>query len=556
MKKLIRYKVGELPLIYEIVQRMKLKDILYEFIPVQMNEEIPTVETLMLLIYNLTIGKCPLYELDSWVREINLGVIGLEGYKKMECFTDDRFGRALDKLFEVDRASLMTRIVLAVIKTFNIELEQIHNDSTTIKAFGEYPRKSSTGLEFKKGMSKDHRPDLKQLVYSLTISNDGAVPIHYKVYSGNRNDDSTHIETWTTLCKICQRMDFLYVGDCKLCTDKQLSHIAGLGGRVITTVPENWKEVGSFKDSLRKAKKEKTEIWRRQDDDDETINYYYAFDEKCYTRHRGYRIHWITSTSRREEDQEKRERLLAKAENELRKLLLQLNKRNLKTKEAIQKKCETILKKRQTARFLNLDINEATVEYSKKRKRKDKIIETKATKTEYVLSWSRNDKALKAEKNVDGVFPILVTDDNISAKDALIAFKYQPKLEKRFSQFKSIHNAAPIFLKKIERVEANMFLFFIGLMLQSLLEREVRGKMAEYELEYLNVYPESREAIHPTTCKVFDRFSQISTYEIVEESGVVLERYQDELSELHLSILEMLGIKKTKYWQGVESASK
>ncbi len=546
-----RYRVGELPLIYQIAERMNLKDILREFFPEHINEEIPTVETLLLLICNLTIGKFPLYELDAWIKEINLGALGLGNYKTVAKFTDDRFGRALDKLFDVDRASLMTRVVVEVIKTFNIKLEQIHNDSTTVKAFGAYLRKSSSGLEFKKGQSKDHRPDLKQLVYSLTVSHDGAVPIHHKVYSGNRNDDSTHIETWDMLCKICQRTDFLYVGDCKLCTDRQLSHIVDHGGKAITVVPENWKEVSDFKDRLRKEKKKKTEIMRRQDEHENTV-YYYAFDEKCYSRHRGYRIHWIMSTDNREEDQEKRERLLTKAENELRKLLPQLNKRNLKTEEAIRRKCEAILTKRLASRFLKIEINEISREYTKTRRRKDKTIEKKIKKVEYTLSWNRDDDALKKEENVDGVFPLLTTDDRITAREALLAYKYQPRLEKRFSQFKSVHNAAPIFFKKIERVEANMFLFFISLMIQALIEREVRGKMIDYNLECLSIYPESREAVHPTTSKIFDRFSQISTYEIAEEGNVVVERYQDELSDVHLSVLKMLGIDESKYWQGVE----
>lgn len=551
MKKLKRYRVGELPLIYEIARRMDLKNILYKFIPPQTNEGIPAVETLMLLIYNLTVGKFPLYELDAWVKEMNLDAVGLSAYKGKLNFTDDRFGRALDKLYEVDRASLMTEIVLSTLKAFNIKIEQMHNDSTTIKAFGEYLDASRTGLEFKKGLSKDHRPDLKQLVYSLTISHDGAVPIHHKVYSGNRNDDSTHIETWTTLSQICQKTDFLYVGDCKLCTDRQLNHIVGQGGRIITVIPENWKEVGTFKESLRKDKKNKTEIWR-QEEEEKTI-YYYAFEGEFYTELRGYRIHWIISTRHREEDFAKRERLLKKADDDLKKLLSQINKRNLKTEEAIYKKCEAILKKRQAGRFLNLEIGKISVEYVKAKKRKDKIIEVKTIKTEYTLSWSRNEKALKEERNVDGVYPILATDPSMTAKEALLAYKYQPKLEKRFSQFKSIHNAAPIFLKKIERVEANMFLFFLSLMLQSLIEREVRSKMTEYEMEFLNVYPESREATHPTTCKICDRFSHISTYEIVEGNNV-LEQYQDELSPLHLKILEMLSVTSTQYWQGIKMA--
>ena len=75
MKKLHRYVVGEFPLLFEIAERMNLRSILYEYIPKQANEDIPVVEVLILLIYNLTIGKAPLYELDEWVKKINLGAM-------------------------------------------------------------------------------------------------------------------------------------------------------------------------------------------------------------------------------------------------------------------------------------------------------------------------------------------------------------------------------------------------------------------------------------------------------------------------------------------------
>lgn len=95
----------------------------------------------------------------------------------------------------------------------------------------------------------------------------------------------------------------------------------------------------------------------------------------------------------------------------------------------------------------------------------------------YTLTWTRNRKALKREARVDGLFPVLCTDVNLSAKDVLKAYKYQPWPEKRFSQFKSIHNAAPLLFKSVTRVEANLFVFFIALMIQALIEREVRAKM-------------------------------------------------------------------------------
>jgi hypothetical protein len=63
-----------------------------------------------------------------------------------------------------------------------------------VKAYGKIPGRTKTGLKLAHGKSKDHRPDLMQTVFSLSVSSDGAVPVHYKTYSGNRTDDTTHIE--------------------------------------------------------------------------------------------------------------------------------------------------------------------------------------------------------------------------------------------------------------------------------------------------------------------------------------------------------------------------
>ena len=234
-----RLQVGGLPLIHAIVKRMRLKEILYKYIPAHGNEDIAAVETLMLLVYNLILGKYPLYELQEWVESIDLRCINNEAYENVK-FTDDRFGRVLNKLYLVDRASLMTELVVSFVNEFNIGLERVSNDSTSIKAFGRYPGRTNSGLELKKGNSKDHRPDLKQLVFSLSIAGDGAVPIHYKCYPGNVTDDKTHIETWNSLLKITGCPDFLYVADSKLCTDEQLSYIVDKTATTRKSVGSTW----------------------------------------------------------------------------------------------------------------------------------------------------------------------------------------------------------------------------------------------------------------------------------------------------------------------------
>ncbi len=260
-RKLTRLQVGALPLIRSTIERLHLREILLEQLPASAHQSFPQADILVLLVVNLTLAKDPLYELPEWVASLDLRALG---YRSQPAFlSDDRFARALDKLYETDRASLLTRLAVSAIQEFGIRSERIHNDSTSVKACGRIPGMTRTGLELRRGHSKDYRPDLKQLVYSLSVSDDGAVPIHHHVYPGNRNDDTTHIETWDALCHIHGNPDFIYVADCKLCTQKQLGHIVEHGGKAITILPRNLVEVRQFMDQLRTAPPSRKLVWRR-----------------------------------------------------------------------------------------------------------------------------------------------------------------------------------------------------------------------------------------------------------------------------------------------------
>ena len=547
---LTRFTVAGIPLITSVSRRMRLKAILSAHLPPTYgNETIPVVDTLMLLLCNITLGRQPLYELGQWVGSIDPNCFELQ-VEDLKAFNDDRFARALDKLYLSDRASLMTEIVVNMIKEVDLALTRIHNDSTTVKAYGKIPGKTNTGLKLSRGTSKDHRPDLKQLVFSLSISSDGAVPVHYKTYSGNRTDDTTHIETWTTVSKIAQKSDFIYVADCKVCTANQLGYIVGKGGRVITTVPNTWKETKTFKDELRLKKKEKKRIWRRKIPGGwGEVGYYSLFYGDYFTKKAGYRMYWYHSSEKRKNDALSREQKLRKAENELFNLAPKLNKRKLKTREEIEKRIEQILKHYKVKEFVTISLTEVKQSFRVQIGRGRPGPNTKYTKcveTIYSLVWERDKEALKREKNVDGIFPLLTTDESSSAKEVLRAYKYQPRLEKRFTQFKSVHEAAPLLFKKIERVEGIMFLFFLSLMIQAIIEREVRRKMKEWGIENLPIYPEFRDAFHPTTSKILSVFEGISAYQV--RMGQLIKEFRDSLTQTQEQILNMLGISLDYYW--------
>ncbi len=549
-KKIIRQYVGEIPILQNIAHRLGIKEILSRDIPLHGNEKVSVADSLMLLIYNITGGRQPLYELEEWVAKMQPDMFGYTSFEQ-GVFNDDRFGRALDKLYQADRASLMTEIVVNTIKTINLKLDQLHNDSTTVKAFGKIPGKTNSGLELKRGNSKDHRPDLKQLVYCLTVSADGFVPIHYKTYPGNITDDTTHIETWNTLTNIIGKKDFLYVADCKVCTDKQLSYIVSHHGKALTVIPETWSEVQQFKDELRKqAKKKKIIMRRRLTAHGQKYDTFSCLEGTYKTQKRSYAIFWIHSSQKKAQDFYRRQTFLQRAEKALEELSFKLNKRNLKSKEAIAQKVDKILDKNKLTPFYDIIIQQQQIKYKVQSGKGRPGPNTKyktVIEQHFSLCWHQNKRALSQEKNVDGIFPLLCTDKKIDAKSALAAYKYQPRLEKRFTQFKSIHNAAPLLFKNIERVEAMMFLFFIALMIQAVIEREVRMNMKKNEIDKLALYPEHRLSYHPTTAKIFDRFCDVSTYLLYDDKKLI-QKFADSLNQIQLTILKLLNISENQYW--------
>jgi len=546
-----RFTIGEMPLIQSTIKRLGFDRILSQKLNTHGNQKVDTTSLILILVHNIACGRTPFYELKQWIEKIDNRIFGLEKPYEISLLNDDIFGRALDKLFKIDRASLMTEIALSTVRTVNLDLSRIHNDSTTVKAFGKYPGKTSSGLQLAQGVSKDHRPDLKQLLFTLTVSSDGAVPVHYKTYPGNRTDDTTHIDTWNSLCTIAGKTNFLYVADSKVCTDKQLSYIVKRGGRVVTIMPETWKECNHFKSELKEHVKHKKRIWRREipgrDDEYETFS---TFAGETYTEKRGYRIHWIYSSEKKKRDRRSREEKMKKVENELGELSSKINRRKLKTFDAIQDAVNTILEKYNMQSFYHTKLIQRK-EFSRKQDNRGRPgVSTKyitIEKTVYAIGWARNETSLKQEKRVDGIFPILSTDNQLSSLEALKAYKYQPRLEKRFTQFKDIHNAAPLLFKKLERIEAVMFVFFLALIVQSVIEREIRKEMEKENIDWLPIYPEGRISYHPTTAKIFDRFEGVSEY-YRSEKGNIVAKYRDDLTELQKLILKMLKIRECEYW--------
>jgi transposase len=552
--KISRYKIGCLPIINSIIERLDLRNILGRYIDFHGNEKIDCVDSLVMLILNIVVERKPLYKTPAWIKKHHCSLFNVSE-EDFEFINDDRFSRAIKKIYHSDRSTIMTELILKTKEEFDIKIDQFNNDSTSLKSYGKMPGKTDSNLEFKRGKSKDHRPDLKQILFTLTISSDGAIPVHFKTYPGNRTDDTTHIETWDSLRKIFNKNDFLYVADCKVCTKKQLDYIFNNGGRVVTVMPETWGEVKEFKDKVRARNRSKKEIHRVQTKeescfDDAEYCYYYEVKAQEKTYEKNYNIHWIHSSEKKKSDLKKREKALKRAVSELQSLSLKLNKRNLKNKEKIIEKYSEILKKRKVSKFFTISLIEKEIRYNVKvgAGRPGKLSQSKIEiVNEFELSWNLDKELLSQEKRADGLFPLLSTDNSLAAKEVLKAYKYQPQIEKRFSHLKSVLLNSSLFSKNVKNVEGLMFLLFIALLILSLTEREMRKKMKTLGLEYLEIYPEDRRSIAPTAATLIDRFDDL--YLSSFQSGKVKPKiYKDDMTDTQKKIINLFDIIEEKFW--------
>jgi len=68
---------------------------------------------------------------------------------------------------------------------------------------------------------------------------------------------------------------------------------------------------------------------------------------------------------------------------------------------------------------------------------------------------------------------------------------------------------APIYLKETSRIQALLYLYFFVLLVEALLERELRQAMARANVDRLRIYPEGRGCRNPTTRRLIDIFEDI-----------------------------------------------
>ena len=565
-KSLRSYLVGAVPILNHFLKRLDLEVLLERHLPAEdARTTVPTATGLLLLVRNVLVSREPIYGVAEWAYGYAPDLLDLSE-TRLSALNDDRLGRCLNRLFRATGPELILDVVRQAIREFGLRLDELHNDSTSISFYGQYPDAAQEKtLQGRKthaitwGHSKDHRPDLKQLLYILTITDDGGVPVYFTSASGNVSDDPTHIGTWDLLCQLVGSPDFLYVADCKLASTANLDHITRCGGRFVTVLPGSRREDAEFRGRLSKSG---PTDWQhvydvtRTKTDERGKKITVVTDQlrvwaEEQTSSEGYRLLWYHSSRKAELDRMARAARTERALLDLVALRERLEgpKTRFRERGKVEQAVAEILRQRDVERWVRVQVEVEETKHYHPTARGRPGPSTRYlcdVQTRFTLSAQVDQEQLERETLGDGVFPLITNQRQMSPEELLRAYKRQPLIEKRFSQFKSDFSVAPVYLKEVSRIQGLLCVYFLALLVQTLLERELRQAMEREGVEHLPLYGEERDCRRPTTRKVIDAFEPVQRHVLSLPDGQQ-EVLGTQLTPRQRQILKLLGISADTY---------
>lgn len=455
--RLVTQRLDGLPIVRHFCDRLGLAKLADKHLPHHDRRvRLAPAAVIGVVVSNLVLGHRPVYALGEWAAPYDPALLGLAD-GEVGLLNDDRVGRTLARLLNADRATLLTELTVSMIAEFDIDTAQLRNDSTSITLTGAYeqadgrPRAGKPTPAITWGHNTDHRPDLKQLVWILTVSADGAAPIAYRVADGNTVDDPTHIPTWDALVDLTGRTDFLYVADCKLASAEAMGHIHARGGRFVTVLPRGRKE-GTW---LRSWVTDHSPDWqevlrlpgRRRGEPDRVWR---AF-ESPLPGEQGFRIVWIHSNAKASRGRAGRHEAITRGIAALDELAAKLAGPRCRytDRAAVDAAAQAALAAAYAARWIQVGVTE-TVEKTYRQQQRGRpgpnTCYQRTVKPRFGLDWRTRDDVVAADAASDGCFPLITNDTTMTPAEVLAAYRYQPNLEKRHAGLKSTIEVAPVWL--------------------------------------------------------------------------------------------------------------
>lgn len=528
-------RVDHLPLVVQALERLEVRKIVDELVPPDPRNRVTTGQCVEALIARLLDGSHTLYRVDERLGEYDLALtFGWD--VGSDAFNDERLAKALDHLYESGLAQVHAPILLNAVKSYKLDLSRLHFDTTSFKVFGRFATSHPTDDEDPQaiphvtyGYSKDHRADLKQIVYGVTVAGDGAVPVVGRVASGNRHDAPENRFNLRRLAEVLpDPRGTILVADSKFFAGETLLLAQEHLLRSITMLPRSvglWDEVFAafqlarakgepltiLKEEASERESGETNVWRGR-----SFDVVYRWEDEEEKEHAiPLRALVVESSSLLALKRASLERARVKERESLEKSLRRLEKREFKCAHDAEAAMEDFVK-RKKPRFHKLTENLVAVSRAKKRARRGRPARGEPTVFETVwrvkLPLAGDSAAFERACAEAGCFVLVTTpvEGFATLSDAEIFghYKEQATVEGVMHWAKSLHEVAPVFLKTPRRIAALGMVCTLALMVHALIQRDVRARLLAANQTLAG--NDNRQTNKPTTEVLFRLFEGIA----------------------------------------------
>jgi len=324
--------------------------------------------------------------------------------------------RAMDVLLE-HRELIHKEVFFSVADLLNLEVDLLFFDTTSTYLERD---EEDDGLK-RYGHSKDHRPDLPQIVIGLAVTKEG-IPVKCWVLPGNTPDMKT-VETVKDDLRGWHLSRCVWVMDRGMNSEDNRVILQKAGGHYI--LGEKLRDDQAVHEEVLSRKGR----YRKIRDNLEVKEVIVGDGER---RRRFVIVHNPDEATR---DRHTREAILKRTEEAL---------AALTGPEHTKRVCE-LLSHHTMGRYLRTQKNGTL-----------KIDRTRARK----------------EAHLDGKYILSTSDDTLSPEDVALGYKQLMEVERAFRTLKTTLDLRPVYHRKDERITAHVFLCFLALLLVRIAERK------------------------------------------------------------------------------------
>jgi transposase len=521
-------RLDHLGVIAEVMKDLGLIDMIDARLVPDEQEGLTPGEAMAGMILNgLGFANRPLSLTPQFFANTPLGLLFREGVHA-EMFNRFKLGRTLDEVYTYGCDLLFSEIALAVCAQEGIDLRFHHLDTTSFSLTGAYvPDTDEQAIVITHGYSKDHRPDLKQAVLELMVSQDGGVPFVSQSWDGNTSDTKIFQERAQALMatfKTAPSPRYL-VADSKLYNEDNAANLHSLG--FITRIPNTLKVVSQvITDALR------GDTWHRVND---TTRYQRV--ELC---HYGMAQRWLVVSS--EAALQRAEATVSKAQQReyeaIEKQLFHLQAQRFATPEAAQAALGALA----TSWTYHQVASSSLIEHKRYacKGRPTPTTPIKARKWQ-IHGYARpDDEQMGYCKQCKACFVVGTNVDahQLSDADVIQAYKGQAQAEGGFRFLKDpLFFVSSLFVKKPSRIQGLLMVMTLALLVYSVAQRRLRQHLARHNETVPNQI--NQPTRRPTLRWVFQLLEGIHRVRVTVQ-GQVYDLVEG-LNEGKIKVLRLFG---------------